>query len=89
MDIFYAKDRFEIDFLLTQSGHVEHLIQVSWSLSSKKTYNREINALIKGAEKYHCENLLLITMDKASEVELNGHKIKIVNAERWFLQDNI
>ena len=89
LDIFYAKDGFEVDFLLTQSGHIEHLIQVSWSLSSKRTYNREINALIKGAEKYHCENLLIITMDKSSEVELNSHKIKIVNAERWFLQDNI
>ncbi|MBP3254465.1 MAG: ATP-binding protein [Bacteroidales bacterium] len=89
LDIFYAKDGYEIDFLVTQAGHTEQLIQVCWSLSSKKTYNREVNALVKGAEKYHCEDLLLITMNDASVVEIGGHKIKIVNAEWWFLEDKV
>ncbi len=85
IDVFYAKNGNEIDFLLAEMGKVVQLIQVSLYIDKKTTYNREINSLLKGAEKYSCEKLLLITMSDYPNVTVKNHTIEIVKAEDWLL----
>ena len=85
LEIFYAKNGYEIDFLIVDMGKVVQLIQVALNLSSKRTYNRETNSLIKGAEKYNCKDLLLITMEKSEDIVINDYTIKKVNAVIWLL----
>lgn len=83
-DVFYYRDRqWEVDFVIAKNGNVLQLIQVSYDISSEKTRKREINGLVKAAGKFKCENLLLINMDEAGEVEKDGHKILIVPAAEW------
>lgn len=85
-DIFYYRDRqWEVDFMVVKDGTVEQLIQVSYDISSNKTRQRELNALVKASEKFHCDDLLLINMDYEEQVTVKGHKISIVPAAEWLI----
>lgn len=85
-DVFYYRDRqWEVDFVVAKNGNVSHLIQVSYDISSDKTRRREITGLVKAAEKFNCENLLLINMDEYEDIEKDGHKIRIVPAAEWLV----
>lgn len=84
IDIFYYRDKqWEVDFIVSKCGKVEQLIQVSYDISSEKTLKREISGLVKAANKFKCENLLLINLDKEEEVKKEGHTIKLVPASEW------
>jgi len=72
-----------VDFIVAKDGKVEQLIQVSYDISSEKTRKREINGLVKAAEKFKCENLLLINFDEDREEEKNGHVIRFISAAEW------
>jgi predicted AAA+ superfamily ATPase len=83
-DVFYYRDQqCEVDFLIAKEGKVQQLIQVSYDISSEKTLRREISGLVKAAEMFKCENLLLINFDAEQDVEKNGHTIHIVPAAEW------
>jgi predicted AAA+ superfamily ATPase len=83
-DVFYYRDQqCEVDFLIAKEGKVKQLIQVSYNISSEKTLKREISGLIKAAEMFKCENLLLINFDAEQDVDKNGHTIHIVPAAEW------
>ncbi len=60
-------------------------IQVSYDISNEKTKQREINALVKAAEKFHCDNLLLINMDVDGQFLSKGHTVRIMLATDWLL----
>lgn len=83
-DVFYYRDKqWEVDFIVAKDGKVKQLIQVSYDISSEKTLKREINGLVKAAEKFKCENLLLINFDEDEEMERNGHTIQLIPAAEW------
>jgi len=87
-DVFYYRDQqCEVDFLIAKEGKVKQLIQVSYDISSEKTLRREISGLIKAAEMFKCENLLLINFDAEQYVEKKGHTIHIVPAAEWLSQN--
>ena len=86
-DVFYYRDKqWEVDFIVAKDGKVEQLIQVSYDISSEKTLKREINGLVKAAEKFKCENLLLINFDEDEEVERNGHTLQLIPAAEWLVR---
>ena len=85
-DIFYYRDRqWEVDFMVVKDGTVEQLIQVSYDISSDKTRQRELNALVKASEKFHCDDLLLINMDNEEQMTVKGHRISVVTAAEWLV----
>ena len=86
-DIFYYRDRqWEVDFMVVKDGTVEQLIQVSYDISSEKTRQRELNALVKASDKFHCDNLLLITMDNDEQLTVKGHTINVMLAAEWLVE---
>lgn len=85
-DVFYFKEKdYECDFVVSQSGKVIELIQVSYDISSPKTRRRELNGLIKAANKLHCNNLTLVTLDNQEDMEQDGFTIHIVSAANWLI----
>lgn len=85
-DVFYYRDRqWEVDFVVAKNGNVSQLIQVSYDISSDKTRKREINGLAKAADKFKCEDLLLISMDEDGIARKDGHTIKLVPAAEWLV----
>lgn len=85
-NIFYYRDRsFEVDFIRSSDHKVKELIQVCYDLSSPKTRRREIDGLLKGAARFRCNKLTLITFDQQETVECDGLTIQIIPATDWLL----
>ena len=83
-DVFYYRDKqWEVDFVVAKDGRVRQLVQVAYDLSTEKTLNRELNALVKAAAKFHCEELLLINFDQERTIERDGHVIRLLPAAEW------
>lgn len=83
-DVFYYRDRtFEVDFVVARSGVVEGLLQVCYDMTNEKTRKREINALLKGAKKFRCNQLTIVTFDEQETIAQDGYLIKVVPATLW------
>ena len=82
---------FEVDFVVVESSHVRELIQVTYDFvePTTKLYNREINALLKGAKLTRCNHLTLIMMrGEARDIVVDGKTIHCVLASDWLLGRN-
>jgi predicted AAA+ superfamily ATPase len=82
-DIYYYNNNYEIDFVISQSGKIQELIQVSLTLENEKTRRREISALLKGADELRCNTLKIITQDEKETISQNGKTIEIVSVIDW------
>jgi predicted AAA+ superfamily ATPase len=82
-DVYYYKNGYEIDFVLSADGKVVELIQVSADISTAKTFNRETNALLCASAELHCKNLTLITLNENRTYSANNLIINIVSALNW------
>lgn len=77
-DIYFYNERsFECDFLVCNGNVVKLAIQVSYDISNDKTYKREINGLVKIAEKTKAQKLLLLTDHEYRDIEVAGFPISI------------
>jgi hypothetical protein len=82
-DIHYFKSHFEIDFVLSAGFRVIELIQVCLDISSAKTMNREIRALLNGSKLMNCNKLTLITLGNSQNIETEGKAISIISVFDW------
>ncbi len=86
MDIAYLQERNgECDFLVCRGRNTELAVQVSYDISKKSTFKREIKGLMIASEKTGCRNLLLITDHEERTIQENGLTIKIVPAYSWLV----
>ena len=83
---FYMQSDYEIDFLIKDGTEIKQLIQVCYSLDKEDTRKREIKALLKGADKLKCQNLLIITRDQEGEEVINSKKIQICPIWKFLLK---
>ena len=86
MDIAYLQERNgECDFLVCRGRNTELAVQVSYDISKKSTFKKEIKGLMIASEKTGCRNLLLITDHEERTIQENGLTIKIVPAYSWLV----
>lgn len=91
LDVYYYKpttNSKEIDFVVCNQNKPQELIQVAYDISAPKTFNREVSALVAGAEKLNCNNLTLITLSASRTVDVKGKTIQIHSAIDWLLNAN-
>ena len=82
-----SKDgRHEIDFALVHLGKVVQLIQVSYSVESAKTRERELSALFDVGRKLNCTDLVLITDHENGEERRGDLTVRIVDAPSWLME---
>lgn len=87
-DVYYFKNRSgECDFVVCKGNKVLQCIQVSYDISSEKTYKREISGLMLANKQTNCENLLLLTDHEFDDIEKNGHRISIRPVYEWCVSD--
>ena len=87
-DVFYYKSKTqkEVDFVVCERSQVKELIQVCYSLSDTKTYDRETLALWLAAQQLNCQNLTLIVLEgEARQIMQEGKTIQVVPAVQWLL----
>ena len=77
----------EVDFVVSDSGRQEELIQVCFDLTDRETQKREFGALIRTGKKLRCENLKIITASQSEEVPCPA-SIKFVSLADFFFTKN-
>ncbi|MEM2369242.1 MAG: ATP-binding protein [Candidatus Pacearchaeota archaeon] len=85
-EVYYWKNRYEVDFVIKAKREVERLIQVCYNINDIETKEREIKALLKASEELKCKNLLVITMDHDAEEKIKGKKIVFMPLWKWLLE---
>ncbi len=85
LTLFYYRSRNdkEVDFVLRQGNKVEQIIQVSYDLSSPKTYKRERSALIEATAELRCRNMCVITWDTEDKMDIEETKVPVVPFDKW------
>jgi hypothetical protein len=88
-EIFYWKSKrgLEVDFVLKRGLEIEDAVQVCFSLTDKRTRNREIESLLAAKNELNASNLVIITEDEKGEEEIDGTTIKIIPLWKWLLRD--
>ena len=83
-DIYYYEESAgETDFVVCKGKSVIELIQVSYDISNKKTFEREKKGLLLASKATGCDNLLIITAYDEKEIIEKGKTINITPAYAW------
>jgi len=85
-DVYYYQDNIEVDFYLPRNSL---LIQSCYSLADIKTKDREINALIKLSKHVEVHEMMIITYDEETMINVDNLLIKVIPAWKWLLMENI
>lgn len=75
----------EVDFVVKEGKKVKELIQVCYDMTNFMTFDRETKILVKAADEFKCNELLLINMEEEKEQIINGKKIKFIPLWKWLL----
>jgi len=82
-DLFFYNKNIEIDFYIPSE---KTAIQVSYSITNVDTENREVSSLIKFAEKFNVENLLIVTFNEERQIVVNEKVISVIPVWKWLLK---
>ncbi len=83
---YIGKGDKEVDFVLSKSGQVKELIQVSYDISEPSTKDREVKALIQASEETECEHLTVITWDYERKETVEGKEIRFMPLWKWLIE---
>lgn len=82
--LYYHKEQFECDFLITEKYKPIKAIQVTESLKNNSVYEREIDGLKEAMEKHNINEGLIITLNEEGVKKTPAGSIKIVSAWKHF-----
>lgn len=80
---YHTRNDKELDFVLREGNMVKCLVQVSYDISSPKTYKREQTALEEGSEELRCDRMFVVTWDTEGEMNVGEKKAEVVAFEKW------
>lgn len=83
--IAYQQNGFECDFVVIDKNIVSEAIQVAANVSDPKTLDREIGGLVRTCLKNDLKEGVIVTLDHEGEMEVDGVKIKMIPAWKYFL----
>jgi len=81
-DLYYYNRNIEVDFFIPKAGLA---IQVAYDLTSGKTRERELRALLKLSDIYALNKLLIVTYDTEMQLNENDLEVQIVPVWKWLL----
>jgi len=82
-EIFYFSNSGECDFVIKESNKVTQALQVCYRLTeTNKT--REIDGLVDALKKFKLDKGIIVTHNQEDSFIVEGKKIKLVPAWKWF-----
>ena len=87
--IYYYNEQYEIDFLAIDRHNNKHLFQVCLDMADKKTKDRELNALLKGLDKFQLTEGYILTESDDDLYERDNKSIRIISFWKWLLDTNV
>jgi hypothetical protein len=85
-EIYYYKNKKEVDFIIKEKNKIIYLIQVTDFLD-KKNEQREIEGLNEAMKEFKLKNSLIITKNQEGEKRIKSKVIEIIPAWKWLLGD--
>ena len=87
--IFYYKTKTgkEVDFLAQDHNRAKQLVQVSETLSSEKTRQREISSLEEAMKELHLPSATIVTKDEEGSLSVSAGNISITPAWKFLLKE--
>jgi predicted AAA+ superfamily ATPase len=82
-EIFYWKGTQEVDFYIP---HEKLLVNVSYDISEKKTYDREVNGLVEAMKALKLKKAVLVTAQKQDVITVEKLEIAIMPLWKWLTQ---
>ena len=83
-----STDGREVDFAVRTDEGVSALVQSCWEPWEDTTLKREMSALVTASSELSCDNLLVVTRDRAGTEEHRGKKIRFVRLGEWLEPGN-
>jgi len=90
IELFYyvTTNGYEVDFIVRNDGKTSAMYQVSLSLDSQKTLERELRSLAQAAEELRCKNLTILVGEGHSQtLAFNKHQIEVTPLREWCLEN--
>lgn len=84
-ELYYHSGYKECDFIVAEKNRIIQALQVSKSLASLKTRNRETEGLADAMNEYKLKEGLILTENEADTIKANGKTIKILPVWYWLL----
>lgn len=86
-EVYYFKEKQEVDFVVTELGKPVEIIQVSYcSLDDPETKNREVSALLECAQCLNLNEGKILTSTYEHEEEIRGCKISYIPLHLWLMK---
>ena len=85
--IYYYRDKkgHEIDFLITEKGKPQNLIQVAMDLDQPQVREREIRSLSAAAALFNIRECIILTEDQKTEIKEEKLRIKVLPLWHWLI----
>ncbi|ETR65138.1 MAG: hypothetical protein OMM_14755, partial [Candidatus Magnetoglobus multicellularis str. Araruama] len=84
--IYYHKNTYECDFVISQNNKITQAIQVTAYMNNEATRNREIRGLSEAMHDYKLDTGLILTEDEDSEFHVENKQIIIMPFWKWLLE---
>jgi predicted AAA+ superfamily ATPase len=85
-EIYYHNQKKECDFVIKEKSKIVEVIQVSWSIESESTYDRELAGLLDAVNTYGLKEGLILTESMEREVEVEGVRVSVKPVWKWMLE---
>jgi predicted AAA+ superfamily ATPase len=82
-EIYFYHHNMEVDFYVPQTGLA---LQVCYSLNDIETRTREVNALIKTAQRVEIQKMQIITRDQEETIVQNEWNIEVIPVVKWLMR---
>lgn len=85
-DVWYFKGDNEADFVVTELGKPQGVIQVSYSnLENEDTFKREMDGLIEALKYTGLSSGTILTLSREEKISEQGKKIELIPLYKWLL----
>jgi predicted AAA+ superfamily ATPase len=82
-EVYYFKERGEVDFLLTDAYRPDAAVQCAFTLKDPETRNREIRALVEVAKIHNLKDLSIVTWNEEETIKADGKTIAVIPVYRF------
>lgn len=81
--VYFLKRKLEVDFYVPEK---EWIIQVSYSIRDKETYDREVKALQLSMKEFNVQRSFIITFDEEKSIQTEQGVIHVIPLWQWLLE---
>ena len=84
-NVFYFRKNKECDFVISEKGKVQQLIQVCYELNDSNL-DRELGGLTEAMDELKLNKGVILTFNQNDNIIVNGKKVSVIPVWKWLLK---